>query len=98
MSIIAQAPASGAPAFDPETFAHEVVFNIDSADWYMHELMVRVTALEEVLAAPWPRRLILAARLGRQLRRSVAPYTWAGPAFLARRVEALANDALAGGR
>jgi hypothetical protein len=38
-------------------------------------LEMRIAALEEVMAARWPRRLVLAGRLRRRLRASVAGYT-----------------------
>jgi hypothetical protein len=40
-------------------------------DEFLTWLTLRVIALEEVAAARWPRRLLVAARLGRLLRRSV---------------------------
>jgi hypothetical protein len=49
----------------------------------------RVADMEEVLAAPWPRRLVLARRLRRSLRASVRGYEgWAGD-FFAQRAEAV---------
>jgi hypothetical protein len=37
----------------------------------------RISALEEVIAARWPRRWLLSLRLRRHLRRSVRGYDWA---------------------
>lgn len=53
------------------------------------QLAMRVVQLEEVMAARWPRRWLLAARLGRVLRRSVrdiedGPYL---TGFRLRRIE-----------
>jgi hypothetical protein len=49
----------------------------------------RVTALEEILAARWPRRVVTRARLRRQIRRSVSGFS--GP-FAGRRIEALSCE------
>lgn len=49
-------------------------------------LMARVTAIEEVFAARWPRRWLLAARLRRRLRASVRHLGWVG-SFADRRIE-----------
>jgi len=49
-------------------------------------LAARVAALEEVAAARWPRRWLLAARLGRTLRASVR-HIETGGTFAARRAE-----------
>lgn len=50
-------------------------------------LTARVSALEEVLAARWPHRWLLAARLRRRLRASVRRLGYAGPTFADRRAE-----------
>lgn len=55
-------------------------------DEYAEQLAARVAAIEEVLAARWPRRWLLAARLGRVLRASVRHLGYAG-AFAERRAE-----------
>jgi hypothetical protein len=44
----------------------------ESLDWQLEQ---RMAAIEEVLAARWPWRLILAWRLRRDLRASIAPFT-----------------------
>jgi hypothetical protein len=59
-------------------------------DTLMDHLETRVAALEAVVAAPWPWRLVAAWRLGRALRRSIAPFP--GDTFAWRRVEAVTND------
>ena len=75
----------------PETTAaslrrlwHETIYTGTTTDHAMDMLEARVTALEEVAAARWPRRWILARRLRRSLRASTGPYlaregsfTWA---------------------
>jgi hypothetical protein len=53
---------------------------------------VRIAAVEEVLAAPWPRRLVAARRLRRHLRASVAGYSGS---FFERRAEAVTSQWLA---
>jgi hypothetical protein len=50
----------------------------------------RVAAIEEVLATPWPRRILVRARLGRQLRRSVRHFP--GGSFGERRAAAASAD------
>jgi hypothetical protein len=45
----------------------------------------RISALEEVMAAPWPHRWLLSLGLRRQLRRSVDSYGWAGRSWHDRR-------------
>jgi hypothetical protein len=63
--------------------------------WTMaHDQMLetRIAALEEVAAARWPRRWLLAARLGRQLRASVRGYSWAGPAWTDKRGQAVSDS------
>lgn len=60
----------------------------DSLDWMLER---RVAAIEEVLAARWPRRLLLAGRLGRALRASIAPYAEEGE-FLRRRSQAVSVE------
>jgi hypothetical protein len=47
----------------------------------------RVLAVEKVLAARWPRRWLLAARLRRDLRWVARTYSWAGPDFADRQAE-----------
>jgi hypothetical protein len=55
-------------------------------DEYDEVLMARVSAIEEVFAARWPRRWLLARRLRRSLRASVRHLGWVG-SFADRRVE-----------
>jgi hypothetical protein len=48
-----------------------------------------VAAIEEVIAAPWPRRILVRRRLRRDLRRSVAHVQGAG--FAEKRFETAAG-------
>lgn len=89
---IPQPPAGGTPPFDVRQFARGAFAESLLTDSLLEMLELRIIALEEVAAARWPRRLLLASRLRRSLRRSVAPYGWAGPDFAGRRIEAAGND------
>jgi hypothetical protein len=86
--------------FDAERHARSVNFASSLDDWAIASLEDRVSAIEETLAARWPRRVLLRRRLGRQLRASARTYAWAGRSFRARRTEAAGYDILtrAGGR
>lgn len=96
MPIISQtAPTGGPRPFDPVAFAYQVVDDSLSQDFYMEMLERRIAVLEEIAAARPLARMVLAARIARRLRRSVAPYGWAGPSFMDRRHEAIATDGLA---
>jgi hypothetical protein len=64
--------------------------DLATTDSLMDHLEARVAALEAVVAAPWPWRILAAWRLGRALRRSVKPF--GGETFAWRRVEAVTND------
>jgi hypothetical protein len=55
-------------------------------DSLAEHLEYRVAALEEIVAARWPRRILVRARLGRQLRRSVRHFP--GKTFAERRTAA----------
>lgn len=53
----------------------------------------RITELEEVEAARWPRRILVRWRLARQLRASVATYgDWAGRSWADKRAEAVGEE------
>jgi hypothetical protein len=88
----------------PETTAQslgrlwrEVIFADEHTGSEMQMLEERITAMEEVAAARWPRRWLLAARLRRQLRASVRPYLAAEGSFLWARVQSVSDSwALAG--
>ncbi len=72
----------------------------EDAAWAMeHDQMLepRIAKLEEVAAARWPRRWLLAARLRRQLRASVAGYAWAGPVWTDMRAQAVGDEMNASG-
>lgn len=75
-----------------EKFRRDTIRFADFADRELDALDGRLMAVEEVLAARWPRSWLLRRRLGRRLRASVAPYAWAGPSWRTRRVEAVADE------
>lgn len=52
----------------------------------------RISALEEVLAARWPRRWLLSLRLGRSLRQSVYSYGRAGQSWHNRRAAWMTSE------
>lgn len=84
-----QPPESGDPGQDRRDINREFL-TVDSLAEHLEE---RVAALEEITATPWPRRILVRARLGRQLRRSVRNFpgeTWAW-----RRANAVSADWLA---
>ena len=54
-------------------------------------LELRVTALEELLYARWPRSVAVRRRLRRDLRESVTSYRWMGPDFESRRIQAIGD-------
>ena len=67
--------------------------DVADTDSLAEHLEYRVAALEEIEAARWPRRILVRARLGRQLRASVRHFdgdTWAD-----RRAAAASADWLA---
>lgn len=64
---------------------------INSTDEQAEITELRVIALEEVLAARWPRRIVVRRRLIRDLRASVRGYGWVGPDFESRRIQAIGD-------
>lgn len=78
--------------FDAEQFARDAVWSEYVTEEKLSHLEARIIALEEIAAARWPRRLVLLARLGRELRRKTARYAYAGPSFGARRDEQVFTD------
>lgn len=68
----------------------EVRFEMTFGDQQMMILERRIIALEEVEASRWPRRILVRARLRRDLRESVAGYGWL-PDFEARRIQAIGD-------
>lgn len=52
----------------------------------------RLAALEELMAARWPRRWWVRRRIARDLRASVKRYRWAGPDFESQREQALSHE------
>jgi hypothetical protein len=49
----------------------------------------RISALEEVIAARWPRSVLVKRRLRRRLRQIDRDYSWAGQSFASRQSEAM---------
>jgi hypothetical protein len=67
-------PAGEGHPFDVERFARETIQAIEFDDDIRWVLEERITRIEECIAARWPRRWLLWARLRREIRASVA--TW----------------------
>ena len=63
------------------SFAVDTNYSIEMTDLGIGALEDRVSALEEIVAARWPRSMFLRRRLARQLRASAATFAWAGPDF-----------------
>jgi hypothetical protein len=80
-------------AADLARFRRQIRAYTDRNDSLADFLELRVAAVEEVLAARWPRRWLLAARLGRSLRGSIRHMP--GGTFAERRIEAVTTDWLA---
>lgn len=64
----------------------------EMTDRYLDMLEDRIIAVEEIIAAPWPRSWLLLRRLRRRLRASVAGYGWPGATWRGRRSEAATDD------
>lgn len=73
MSTSSTNPGGGEP-FDAEEFARQTVRSIEYGDAVHGMLEDRVTRLEEIVAARWPRSWLVRRRLAREIRASVA--TW----------------------
>jgi hypothetical protein len=52
----------------------------------------RIAAIEEVLAAPWPRRWLVARGFRRRVRRSARESAWAGRSWYERRAQAMSEE------
>ena len=74
------------------SFAVDTNFSIEMTDAATDALEDRVSALEEIIAARWPRSMFLRRRLARQLRASAATFAWGGPDFRTRRAEAMSEE------
>lgn len=74
----------------PPGFVRAVLDYARYTDSLMDALETRLAALEEVAAARWPRRLVLALQLRRSLRASVRSF--AGSSFAQRRREAVSAE------
>ena len=82
--------------FDAKEFARQTIDSIEYGDAMDDVLEQRVMRIEECVAARWPRRWLLWARLRREIRASVA--TWDDAYiprgdFLARRMETVGQMA-----
>ena len=74
------------------SFFADLNYSIEMTDAATGALEDRVSALEELLAARWPRRALLRRRLARKLRASSATFAWAGADFRTRRAEAVSEE------
>jgi hypothetical protein len=73
-------------------FARATGFSIEMTDLGVDALEDRISAIEEIIAARWPRSTVLRRRLARKLRASDATFRWAGSTFAVRRAEAMSED------
>jgi hypothetical protein len=87
-STIPQPPAD-------DGWSRQVARYVNVNDSIEGHLERRVAALEEVLSARWPRRILLAARLRRAIRETNANFP--AETFAVSRFEATGNDWLAYG-
>ena len=71
----------GGQPFDIEKFARQTVRAVEYGDACAEVLERRVIRLEEIIAARWPRSIILRRRLAREIRASVASWD---PAYIPR--------------
>lgn len=74
------------------SFFADLNYSIEMTDAATGALEDRVSALEELLVARWPRSWLLRRRLARKLRASSATFAWAGDDFRTRRAEAMSED------
>lgn len=72
---------------DFEKFRRDAILGEDMGDEFAEITDHRVTALEEILAARWPRSILVRRRLARDIRASVAHVQ--GATFAERRTEAI---------
>ena len=76
---------------DMERLLRELIADSQITDQEAEILELRITALEEIVAARWPRSIGVRRRLAKDLRESVRGYGWAGPDFASRRVQAIGD-------
>lgn len=74
---------------DLAALRREVNDSITATDEFASELLHQVAALEEIVAARWPRSVLVRARLRRGLRASVRHID--GDDFTSKRVNSLAS-------
>jgi hypothetical protein len=70
-----------------EDLRRDVGRDSSMTDQLAEELLLQIVALEEIVAASWPRSILVRARLRRDLRRSVAHVQ--GRTFTDRRINTL---------
>lgn len=80
-------------AADVARFRRQAHAEALTADSLMDMIELRVATLEQIAAARWPRRILVRARLGRQLRASIRHIP--GATFADRRTEAVTADWIA---
>jgi hypothetical protein len=90
MTALTVLPGGGETGNAVADLTRRVNAELLGTDSLMAHLEHRVIALEAIVAAPWPLRLVAAWRLGRALRRSIRHYP--GDTFAVRRTEAMGND------
>ena len=74
-----------------EQLRRDVVADSTMTDQLAEQLERRVTALEELVFARWPRSIAVRRRLAQDLRASVAGYGGVGPDFESRRIQAIGD-------
>ena len=74
--------------------ARELNFAMESTDRALDGIEGRLIAIEEVIAARWPRSAVLRRRLARELRATDRAYASTGDTFRARRIEAVIDGGL----
>ncbi len=74
-----------------ERLRREMIAESVQVDQFAEISELRITALEEIVFARWPRSILVRRRLRRDLRQSVRHYGWAGPDFESRRIQAIGD-------
>lgn len=69
---------------------HAQMHNLD--DRYEELREERISALEEIIAARWPRSVLVKYRLRRRLRAFDQNFAWAGHRFAERQAEAMTHE------
>ena len=74
------------------SYATATNYSVDSIGFAVDIGEDRLTALEEIVATPWPRSMTVRRRLARQLRASAAEYAAAETGFAGRRSQAVGDE------